>query len=88
VLLLDEPTAGMGPEERWQMMDTIRSLWQRQKMTVIFIEHDMDIVFKVAERVRVLSYGALLADGTPEEIRKHPEVIKAYLGEEHREGKA
>jgi branched-chain amino acid transport system ATP-binding protein len=85
VLLLDEPTAGMGPEERWQMMDTIRSLWQRQKMTVIFIEHDMDIVFKVAQRVRVLSYGTLLADGTPAEIRKHPEVIKAYLGEDHRE---
>jgi branched-chain amino acid transport system ATP-binding protein len=85
ILLLDEPTAGMGPEERWQMMDTVRSLWQREKMTVIFIEHDMDIVFKVAQTVRVLSYGSVLAEGTPEEIRRHPEVIKAYLGDEHAE---
>lgn len=83
VLLLDEPTAGMGPEERWQMMDTVQALWQREKMTVIFIEHDMDIVFKVAQRIRVLSYGSVLAEGTPEEIRNHPEVIKAYLGTEH-----
>ncbi len=82
VLLLDEPTAGMGPEERWQMMDTIKDLWQREKMTVIFIEHDMDIVFKIAQSIRVLSYGAVLAQGTPAEIRNHPEVIKAYLGTE------
>ena len=82
VLLLDEPTAGMGPEERWQMMDTIQALWQREKMTVIFIEHDMDIVFKIAQSIRVLSYGTVLAQGTPDEIRNHPEVIKAYLGTE------
>ncbi|MSQ59702.1 MAG: ABC transporter ATP-binding protein [Betaproteobacteria bacterium] len=82
VLLLDEPTAGMGPEERWQMMDTVKDLWKREKITVIFIEHDMDIVFKVAQSVRVLSYGAVLAQGTPDEIRNHPEVIKAYLGTE------
>ena len=85
VLLLDEPTAGMGPEERWQMMDTVRALWQREKITVIFIEHDMDIVFEVAQRIRVLSYGSVLAEGTPDEIRNHPEVIKAYLGTEHPE---
>jgi len=83
VLLLDEPTAGMGPEERWQMMDTVRGMWEREKITVIFIEHDMDIVFKVAQRICVLSYGAVLAEGTPDEIRSHPEVIKAYLGSDH-----
>ncbi len=88
ILLLDEPTAGMGSEERWQMMDTLQSLWQREKMTVIFIEHDMDIVFKVAQTVRVLSYGSVLAEGTPDEIRRHPEVIKAYLGEAHEEAQA
>ena len=82
VLLLDEPTAGMGPEERWAMIDTVQRLWEREKMTLIFIEHDMSIVFKIAQTVRVLSYGRVLAEGTPDEIRRHPEVIKAYLGTE------
>lgn len=82
VLLLDEPTAGMGPEERWAMIDKVKGLWEREKMTLIFIEHDMSIVFKIAETVRVLSYGRVLAEGTPDEIRRHPEVIKAYLGTE------
>ena len=83
VLLLDEPTAGMGPEERWAMIDKVKGLWEREKMTLIFIEHDMSIVFKIAETVRVLSYGRVLAEGTPDEIRRHPEVIKAYLGTEY-----
>ena len=82
VLLLDEPTAGMGPEERWAMIDKVKGLWEREKMTLIFIEHDMSIVFKIAQTVRVLSYGRVLAEGTPDEIRRHPEVIKAYLGTE------
>jgi branched-chain amino acid transport system ATP-binding protein len=82
VLLLDEPTAGMGPEERWAMIDKVQALWAREKMTLIFIEHDMSIVFKIAQTVRVLSYGRVLAEGTPDEIRRHPEVIKAYLGEQ------
>jgi branched-chain amino acid transport system ATP-binding protein len=80
VLLLDEPTAGMGPEERWQMIAKVQELWERQKMTLIFIEHDMDIVFKIAQTIRVLCYGRVLAEGTPAEIRGHPEVIAAYLG--------
>ena len=80
VLLLDEPTAGMGPEERWQMIAKVQELWERQKMTLIFIEHDMDIVFKIAQTIRVLCYGRVLAEGTPNEIRGHPEVIAAYLG--------
>jgi branched-chain amino acid transport system ATP-binding protein len=82
VLLLDEPTAGMGPEERWAMIDTVQRLWEAERMTLIFIEHDMSIVFKIAQSIKVLSYGRVLAEGTPEQIRRHPEVIKAYLGEE------
>jgi branched-chain amino acid transport system ATP-binding protein len=80
VLLLDEPTAGMGPEERWQMIETVHALWERKKMTLIFIEHDMDIVFKYAQTIRVLSYGTVLAEGQPDEIRRNPLVIEAYLG--------
>ncbi|MCW5620520.1 MAG: ABC transporter ATP-binding protein [Burkholderiales bacterium] len=80
VLLLDEPTAGMGPEERWQMIETVHELWMRKKMTLIFIEHDMDIVFRYAQTVRVLSYGTVLAEGTPDAVRRHPNVIEAYLG--------
>ncbi|MDE2582839.1 MAG: ABC transporter ATP-binding protein [Rhodospirillales bacterium] len=80
VLLLDEPTAGMGPEERWQMIEKVQALWKGGHMTLIFIEHDMDIVFKIAQTVRVLRYGAVLAEGSPEEIRNNPEVIEAYLG--------
>ena len=88
VLLLDEPTAGMGPEERWQMIDTVYRLWEREKMTLVFIEHDMDIVFKIAQSIRVLSYGRVLAQGTPDEIRQHPAVIEAYLGTEYVAGHA
>ena len=83
VLLLDEPTAGMGREERWQMIDKIYRLWTKQRMTLIFIEHDMDIVFKIAQSVRVLRYGRVLAEGTPSDIRGNPAVIEAYLGPGH-----
>jgi branched-chain amino acid transport system ATP-binding protein len=82
VLMLDEPAAGMGPEERWQMMDTVKRLWKSQNMTLIFIEHDIDLVFQTAEIIHVLRYGAVLASGTPNEIKGHPEVIEAYLGKE------
>lgn len=80
LLLLDEPTAGMGPEERLQMIERVHSLWKHEKITIIFIEHDMDIVFAHAQTVRVLYYGALLAEGPPDEIRSNQKVIDAYLG--------
>jgi len=83
VLLLDEPTAGMGTEERWRMIDKVYELWERQKITVVFIEHDMDIVFKIAPAIVVLCYGRILAAGTPDAIRRNPAVIEAYLGTEH-----
>jgi branched-chain amino acid transport system ATP-binding protein len=84
VLLLDEPTAGMGPEERWRMIERVRGLWEQKKLTLVFIEHDMDIVFQVASTIRVLCYGRVLAEGTPDQIRNNQAVIDAYLGtEEH-----
>ena len=83
MLLLDEPTAGMGPDERWRMIDKLHALWTQQRLTMLFIEHDMDIVFKIAQRIHVLKYGAVLAQGTPDEIRRNPDVIEAYLGTDH-----
>jgi ABC-type branched-subunit amino acid transport system ATPase component len=85
VLLLDEPTAGMGPEERWHMVETVRKLWQTTGLTVLFIEHDMDVVFSIAQDVTVLSYGAILARGAPAAVRQDPAVITAYLGSYARE---
>jgi branched-chain amino acid transport system ATP-binding protein len=80
VLLLDEPVAGMGPEEREQMIDTVYRLWQKGGLTIVLIEHDMDIVFRVSQRIHVLSYGRLLAEGTADQIRTNQAVIEAYLG--------
>lgn len=88
VLLLDEPTAGMGTEERWRMIDKVQELWTQQKITVVFIEHDMDIVFKIAPEIVVLCYGRILATGAPDAIRHNPAVIEAYLGADHHAGVA
>jgi branched-chain amino acid transport system ATP-binding protein len=82
LLLLDEPTAGMSPEERWKTVELIQKLWQQLNITMVFIEHDMDIVFGISQIVRVLCYGSMLAEGTPEQISKNDKVIEAYLGEE------
>jgi branched-chain amino acid transport system ATP-binding protein len=82
VLLLDEPTAGMGTEERWRMIEKVRELWDKQKITLVFIEHDMDVVFKIAPKIVVLCYGRILASGTPDAIRRNEAVIEAYLGTE------
>jgi branched-chain amino acid transport system ATP-binding protein len=82
VLLLDEPTAGMGPDERWRMIERVRDLWKQRQLTLVFIEHDMDIVFQVANTIRVLCCGRVLAEGTPDQIRNNQAVIEAYLGTE------
>jgi len=82
LLLLDEPTAGMSPEERQRTRELIKKLWKAYELTLVFIEHDMDMVFGIAQTVRVLQQGALLAEGTPDEIRNNKQVVSAYLGEE------
>ncbi len=80
VLLCDEPMAGTDPEESRRMGDLIESL--RGDHTIVLVEHDMDAVFRLADRVSVLVSGRVIHTGTPDEVRSHPEVIKAYLGDE------
>jgi branched-chain amino acid transport system ATP-binding protein len=81
LLLLDEPMAGMGPEESARMVELIESL--RTEYTVLLVEHDMDAVFRLATRISTLVAGRVIASGAPGYIRAHPEVRRAYLGEEH-----
>ncbi|MGH8669312.1 MAG: ABC transporter ATP-binding protein [Burkholderiales bacterium] len=80
LLLLDEPMAGMGTEESQRMIALLSSL--KRKQTIILVEHDMDAVFRLADRISVLVYGRVIATGAPEEVRANPEVRAAYLGED------
>lgn len=82
VLLLDEPAAGMNPQETLELMDLIRFIKERYQLTVLLIEHDMNLVMGICERLVVLDYGRTIAQGLPAEIRANPVVIKAYLGED------
>ena len=78
VLLLDEPAAGLSPEESRKMVSLVRSL--KGRYTIVLIEHKMDIIMSVSDRISVMHFGSLIAEGTPEEIQKNPEVRRAYLG--------
>lgn len=80
LLLLDEPLAGMGADETGRMVDLIRRL--RADLTILLVEHDMDAVFQLADRISVLVYGRVIASGAPEAIRANPDVQSAYLGDE------
>ncbi|RRK10586.1 ABC transporter ATP-binding protein [Lactiplantibacillus garii] len=82
LLFLDEPAAGMNPEETADLTRLIRKIQREFHITIVLIEHDMSLVMNVVERLYVLEHGALLATGTPQEIQKNPAVIKAYLGGE------
>jgi branched-chain amino acid transport system ATP-binding protein len=81
LLLLDEPAAGMNPFETQELMRLIRNIREQFNLTVLLIEHDMRLVMGICERVVVLDHGVEIAAGTPEEIRRNPKVIEAYLGE-------
>ncbi|MGI6695992.1 MAG: ABC transporter permease subunit [Christensenellales bacterium] len=80
VLLLDEPAAGMNPMETRELMQTIKTIRNRFSVAILLIEHDMKLVMGICERIYVLNYGKIIAEGTPEQIRNNPEVIAAYLG--------
>jgi branched-chain amino acid transport system ATP-binding protein len=82
LLLLDEPAAGMNPQETLDLMNLIRFIREKFNLTILLIEHDMNLVMGICERISVLDYGQTIAEGTPAEIGKNPQVIKAYLGEE------
>ena len=86
MLLLDEPMAGMGPEESARMVETLREL--KGGLTILLIEHDMEAVFALADRITVLVYGRIIASGSPREIRANAEVRQAYLGEQEAVGSA
>jgi branched-chain amino acid transport system ATP-binding protein len=80
LLLLDEPTAGMGDQETYEIIQLIRRLHKNARLTIVLIEHDMRVVFHLADRIMVLDQGKFLAEGTPADIAKNEAVQTAYLG--------
>ena len=85
VLLLDEPAAGMNPSETEELLNTVREIREKFDVAIILIEHDMSLVMNVCDRIIVLNYGLIIANGEPEEIKNNPMVIEAYLGQQREE---
>jgi branched-chain amino acid transport system ATP-binding protein len=84
VLLLDEPTAGMSPAETVQAMELIKQITEARGLTLLFTEHDMGVVFGIADRISVLHHGELIFSGPPDHVREDPEVRRVYLGEDYK----
>lgn len=83
LLLLDEPAAGMNPEESLELVDLIRKIKDMYDLTIILIEHHMDVVMELCPRIVVINFGEMLMDGSKEEVQNDPRVLKAYLGEDY-----
>jgi branched-chain amino acid transport system ATP-binding protein len=83
ILLLDEPTAGMSAVETRETIRLLERIARERGLTLLFTEHDMEVVFSIAQRISVLHQGRLIAEGTPAEVQAHPEVRRVYLGERH-----
>jgi branched-chain amino acid transport system ATP-binding protein len=84
VLLMDEPVAGMNNEETEDMARFILDIKEERDVTIVLIEHDMNVIMDISDRVLALNFGQKIAEGAPEEVRRHPEVVRAYLGEKRR----
>lgn len=81
LLLLDEPAAGMNPQESLELVELLRRIRERMQLTIVLIEHHMDVVMNLCERIAVLNFGRKIAEGTPDEIQSNSLVLEAYLGQ-------
>jgi branched-chain amino acid transport system ATP-binding protein len=87
LLLMDEPTAGMNLEEKQDMIFWIKDIQEELGVTILLIEHDMNLVMDISDRILVINFGSPITEGPPEAVQKHPDVLKAYLGEDEALGR-